>query len=285
MGAAQEPRFLARNQKISNRFGSPAPAGSWLGTADRREPCAAQEICEERAASGVTVTRRFFASGEQVTGTGHYFTTDHLGSIREVSDAANILLARYVFDPWGRRSVAFGSDVTTVGFTGHRWHPGGELWLTQHRQLDSGFGRWASEAPLGLEDGVNLCSYVHNSPVNYVDPAGLQATTATWPGVGKLCVDAANAAAGVLGAAIGIAVTQCGDGCVPQNTGCPPCKPPVGTVGYRLDIVPPAKPHFPYKGSHVHLYLRRQNPKTCECFWNTWMVTEPPPPIGAIPME
>jgi RHS repeat-associated protein len=243
-----------------------------------------KEICEERAADGVTVTRRSFALGEQVTGTARFFTADHLGSIGEVTDSANTLLARYAFDPWGRRTVAAGTDVTPVGFTGHRWHASGEVWLTQYRQLDSGMGRWTREDPLGFEDGVNLYSYVHNSPVNYVDPSGLQAATATWPWVGKLCVDAAKAASGVLGAAMGVIVTQCGDGCVEKNNGCPPCNPPVGTVGYRLDVVPPSKPHFPHKGSHVHLYIMRQSPKTCECKWNKWMVTEPPPPPGAVPM-
>lgn len=173
--------------------------------------------------------------------------------------------------------------MTPVGFTGHWRQASGDLWLTQYRQLDSGMGRWTSEDPLGLEDGVNLFSYVRNNPVNLFDPSGLQAATAAWPWV-KLCVDTAKVASGVLGATMGVIVTQCGDRCTEKNNGCPPWDPPVGTVGYRLDRVPPSKPHFPFKGDHVHLYIRRQNPKTCECYWNKWMVTNPPPPPGAVPM-
>ena len=39
-----------------------------------------------------------------------------------------------------------------------------------------------------------------------------------------------------------------------NKTKCPPCKTisgkivPVGTIGYRLDMVPPSKPHYPFKG-------------------------------------
>jgi len=42
-------------------------------------------ICEERAADGVTVTRRSFSQGEQVAGVTHFFAGDHLGSVAEVT--------------------------------------------------------------------------------------------------------------------------------------------------------------------------------------------------------
>ena len=156
-----------------------------------------KQICEQRAIDGTTVTRRTFALGEQVAGTPRFFTLDHLGSIGEVTDSTNTMLARYAFDPWGRRTLAAGADVTAVGFTGHWWQSSADLWLTQYRQLDSGMGRWTSEDPIGFEDGVNLYSYVRNTPVNLFDPSGLQAATATWPWI-KLCVDGAKAASGVL---------------------------------------------------------------------------------------
>jgi RHS repeat-associated protein len=66
--------------------------------------------------------------------------------------------------------------------------------------------------------------------------------------------------------------------------GLQPCSPPVGTIGYRLDEVPPAKPHFPFDGDHVHLYQMNQNPLTGQCFWQPIGVTAPPPPPGAVPI-
>ena len=66
---------------------------------------------------------------------------------------------------------------------------------------------------------------------------------------------------------------------------CPPCTPyPVGTTGYRLDKVPPSKPHRPFPGDHVHLYTANQNPNNCRCFWNPDKVVEPPVPPGAVPV-
>jgi len=77
-------------------------------------------ICEERAADGVTVTQRAFTQGDQVTGTSRYFATDHLGSVTDVTDGSATALARYAFDPWGRRTVTAGTDITSIGYTGHR---------------------------------------------------------------------------------------------------------------------------------------------------------------------
>jgi hypothetical protein len=90
-------------------------------------------ICEERAADGVTVTRRAFRLGEELADVAQFFAADHLGSISEVTDASGSLLARYAFDPWGWRTLAAGLDVTTVGYTGHRWQTSGSLSLALYR--------------------------------------------------------------------------------------------------------------------------------------------------------
>jgi RHS repeat-associated protein len=132
-------------------------------------------VCEERAADGLTVMRRAFGLGEQVNGQARLFTTDHLGSVREVADSTGVLLARYAFDPWGRRTVTAGTDVTTVGFTGHRTRAGSGLALTLYRGYDAGLGRWVGEDPIGVAGGdSNLYGYVGDNPVNNVDLLGLQ---------------------------------------------------------------------------------------------------------------
>ena len=64
----------------------------------------------------------------------------------------------------------------------------------------------------------------------------------------------------------------------------PPCVPPVGTIGYREDSVPPSKPHHPFPGNHVHLYRMNQNPNNGQCFWQPIGVTAPPPPPRAVPI-
>jgi RHS repeat-associated protein len=131
------------------------------------------DICEERGADGTTVTRRVFVYGEQIAGVVRFFAHDHLGSVTEVLDGANVLLGTYSFDPWGRRTLAAGADVTTVGYTGLPTE--GNLSLTLNRTYDADVGRWLSEDPMGLSDGPNLFSYVSNRAIIWTDPLGLQA--------------------------------------------------------------------------------------------------------------
>jgi RHS repeat-associated protein len=142
--------------------------------------CGAQ-ICEERAGDGAIVTRRVFQSGEQVAAAGTFFTRDHLASVLEATDGSSALLARYAFDPTGRRILVSGTDVTRVGFTGDRRQDAGGLWFTLHRALDSDAGRWVSEDPLGLRGGTDLFEYAWNNPIHFVDPIGLEATS-NWYG-------------------------------------------------------------------------------------------------------
>ena len=63
----------------------------------------------------------------------------------------------------------------------------------------------------------------------------------------------------------------------------PGCSPPVGTIGYRYDSVPPSRRHWPFPGDHVHLYQMNQSPEG-RCFWSPIGVTDPPPSPGAIPL-
>ena len=79
-------------------------------------------ICEERGADGTGVNRRAFNNGEQVSGAATFFAADHAGSITDVVNASESVLARYSFDPWGGRVMVSGSDVTTAGFAGQYWH-------------------------------------------------------------------------------------------------------------------------------------------------------------------
>lgn len=109
-----------------------------------------------------------------------------------------------------------------------------------------------------------------------------------WAGVGKAAafVGSAVAAAVVADAAIdavGDSADEDTDApAVPdarqcetcgEDQECPPCVPPVGTVEVeRIDRVPPSRAHFPCPGDHAHTRVRRQNPRTCQCFWNKGQV-------------
>jgi RHS repeat-associated protein len=91
-----------------------------------------------------------------------------------VVDAATSIRARYDYDAYGRRSKTSGDLDADFGFTGHYFHTASGLHLTWYRAYDAALGRWLSEDPIGLEDGVNVYAYVASNPINGVDPEGLR---------------------------------------------------------------------------------------------------------------
>jgi len=104
------------------------------------------ELCEEHSGSGVT--KRFFGQGEQILGSNYYFTRDHLGSVREVTDSTGTMQARYDYDPYGRQTQLFGTLVADFGYAGMYYHAISGLNLTLFRQFDPNAGRWLSRDPL-----------------------------------------------------------------------------------------------------------------------------------------
>lgn len=137
------------------------------------------ELCEERDGSGV-VTRRFFEQGMKVeagaTAGKYFYTRDHLGSVRELTDESGNVRARYAYDPWGRRTRVTGDLDADFGFAGMFWASEAGLAITRYRSYDPHLGRWLSRDPLDnaeVEEGPNLYAYVGNNPINLVDPLGL----------------------------------------------------------------------------------------------------------------
>jgi RHS repeat-associated protein len=132
---------------------------------------------EERDGANA-VLRRFYAEGEQAPGAAApsdrlFYARDHLGSVREVTDAAGVLRARYDYGFWGNRTRVSGDVETAVGYTGHHHHGKSGLVLTWYRAYDPNTGRWLSRDPIAEEGGLNLYGYVGNDPIDWVDPFGL----------------------------------------------------------------------------------------------------------------
>jgi RHS repeat-associated protein len=154
--------------------------GSGAITSTKQFVWAGGSICEERDANN-NVTKRFFPEGQinytSTTNTELFYTRDHLGSVREVTDKTGLLRARYDYDPYGRRSpnqvVGANAVEADFGFTGHYFHAPSGLHLARFRAYDSDSGRWLNRDPIGERGGLNLYGYVANSPIGLYDPQGL----------------------------------------------------------------------------------------------------------------
>jgi RHS repeat-associated protein len=139
-------------------------------------------IAEERDSTGGTVTKRFFAEGEQRIGGSdaglYYYTRDHLGSVREVTNTSGTLYGQYDYDAWGNPVVIIGKMQVNFGYTGHYFHQPSGLDLALYRGYHPTLGRWMSRDPMKngeLRQGANLYWYVANNPMSRRDPTGLAA--------------------------------------------------------------------------------------------------------------
>jgi RHS repeat-associated protein len=160
-------------------------------------------IAEERVSAGAV--NRFFSDAESHDSVSKFVTRDHLGSVREVTDASGSILTRNEFDPFGRISRVSGSEDSRFGFAGLMAHTPSGLALAVYRAYDSQQGRWISDDPIGLAGGLNLYAYAAANPVRFVDPAGLNPAVLAIQGaqVGSLAGPAGTIAGAVIGAAIG----------------------------------------------------------------------------------
>ena len=124
------------------------------------------------------MTKRYYEQGVEIVGDDdYYYTKDHLGSIREVTNSSETVVARYDYDPFGRRTKLTGSFDSDFGYTGHFTYDYNtsdsvpELVLAPYRAYDPETARWLSRDPIEEEGGLNLYVYVHNTPVNTSDPS------------------------------------------------------------------------------------------------------------------
>jgi RHS repeat-associated protein len=146
----------------------------------RRVEIIEKDIAEERDATGGIVQKRFYSQGFVDTdGTILFYTRDHLGSIRELTDSAQAVRARYDYDPYGRMTKVQGDKDSLFGYAMYFWHGQSGLNLTKFRAYDPNLGRWISEDPYGELGGINLYGYVLNNPISYIDPLGLEADNLT----------------------------------------------------------------------------------------------------------
>jgi RHS repeat-associated protein len=108
-----------------------------------------------------------------------YYHGDHQGSVIAITSNTGAVTNRYKYSPFGESPSMTG---TTHGYTGQRFDSESGLYYYKNRYYSPKLGRFLQPDPIGFADGLNLYTYVQNSPLNLIDPLGLGGST---PGGGS----------------------------------------------------------------------------------------------------
>jgi RHS repeat-associated protein len=104
-----------------------------------------------------------------------YYHLDRLGSVRLVTQAANVVAFQTEYQPYGALSATTGSE--TFQFTGKQLDSTTGLYYFGNRYYDSQSGRFVSEdpAPANSNEPQSLNRYVYalDNPLVNIDPTGL----------------------------------------------------------------------------------------------------------------
>jgi RHS repeat-associated protein len=187
------------------------------------------ERCEVHDAND-NVTGRYFVQGEQINGTPYFYTRDHLGSIREMTDMAGTLHARYSYDPYGTRTKVSGDLDATPGFTGLYTHAPSGLQMAVFRAYDSATGRWLNRDPIREGGGINLYAYGTNNPLNGTDLSGLDFWE--WSGTFQIGGNYGGTFGGGYGAGGGLIIDR--NGITPYRSDGPLVGSPGGGGGFQV---------------------------------------------------
>ena len=106
----------------------------------------------------------------------YYLHRDVLGSIDTVSNEQGQLLARFEYDPFGKRRYHYGQLPIDLGYTGHEHYEEFGLIDMKGRFYDPHRGQFLSPdpqipSPLNIQS-YHRYSYAMNNPLRYTDPSG-----------------------------------------------------------------------------------------------------------------
>ncbi len=136
------------------------------------------------------------------SGTGRYYHSDGLGSVRALSDEIGAVTDRYTYTAFGELLEHAGSDVQPYRFAGEPLDPNSGFYYNRARWLDVAAGRFLGVDPAQgqLRRPLSQHPYLYAlaSPADWVDPSG---ETGTLGGT-----VASAAVAGIVNAMIGAAL-------------------------------------------------------------------------------
>lgn len=194
-------KYDAWNRLVQVKAGSIVVATYAYDGADRRVTKAAGgdtrhyyyddwwQVVEERLNTATTADRRFVGGTRRlddlilrdVASEPRLYALDDTKSVTAVVDTSGAVDERYGYNGFGGvlyMNASFGSIVDSAYawetlFDSYRYDGETGLYQVRYRYLHPLLVRWLNRDPIQERGGLNLYAYVHNNPINYFDPFGL----------------------------------------------------------------------------------------------------------------
>jgi RHS repeat-associated protein len=136
-------------------------------------------LIEETNSSGAVVAR--YEDTQNIdeplamlrSSTTSYYHADGLGSVTSLSSSAGWIANTYTYDSFGKLTASTGSLVNPFRYTARESDMETALYFLRARYFDAASGRFLSEDLVRFNGGASFYAYVSNSPLNFVDPFGL----------------------------------------------------------------------------------------------------------------
>ena len=182
-------------------------------------------------------------------------------NVTEVFNREGAIAVAYDYSPYGTVTKT-GNLVQPLQWSSEMNDEELELVYYNYRYYNPADGRWINRDPIAEEGGWNLYAFIGNNSIKKKDIVGLisDSVTDTIIAYGAQGMSP-KAISDLLGISLAIV-------CAVLKQPCPPCPPPKGKSGTRIDYVPPSRSHHPCPGNHRHRWKfeMHQDPKTCKCY-------------------
>jgi RHS repeat-associated protein len=124
---------------------------------------------------GMLARSHGYNTGTGAWSTHNFYHADRNGNITYLVNASQTLAASYKYDPFGKANFSSGtfSSLNTYRFSSKECHDRWGLYFLGFRWYNPYLQRWLNRDPIGELGGMNLFTFVNNSPVNTIDRLGL----------------------------------------------------------------------------------------------------------------